>query len=153
MYFKRIEKILILFLLSVIFIGFTVGALADGASSCEANGTCTLKDAFKTGDGSNSDPLDSAASGANYDTAKDKTSPDFIIASVIQSVLSFLGVVFIVLMVYGGYLWMTAAGNDEQVEKAKDLITAAVVGVVIILAAYAISYFVISKMTAISLKT
>ena len=49
-------------------------------------------------------------------------------------------------IVYGGFLWMTAHGNEEQVTKAKNLITAALIGLVIILSAYAISVFVISKL-------
>ena len=46
-------------------------------------------------------------------------------------------------MVYGGYLWMTARGNEEEVTKAKNLIKAAIIGLIIVLAAYAISIFVI----------
>ncbi len=145
-------KILILFLISAVFIGSAMGVLAEEASSCAEGGQCTLKDAFRTGNESNKDPLDSAASAANYNIAKEKTSPDFIVAAVIQSVLSFLGIIFVVLMVYGGFLWMTAAGNDEQVEKAKNLITAAVIGVVIITAAYAISYFIISEVATKALR-
>lgn len=145
MYFKIIGKILILFLISIIFIGSAIGVFADEASTCAEGGQCTLKDAFKTDADGNKDPLDSAASAAKYNTAEAKTSPNFIIGVIIKSVLSFLGIIFVGLTVYGGFLWMTAAGNDERVEKAKNLITAAVIGVIIIAASYAISYFVISK--------
>jgi len=48
---------------------------------------------------------------------------------------------------------MTAAGNDEKVKKAKELIIESVIGVIIVIAAYAISYFVISTTTYSSLKT
>ena len=60
-------------------------------------------------------------------------------------VLSLLGVIFLVLMVYGGYLWMTAAGNEDKVTKAKNLMTAAIIGLIIVVGSYAISYFIISK--------
>lgn len=69
-----------------------------------------------------------------------------IIAVVIQTFLGFLGIIFVVLIIYGGYLWMTARGNEEQVNKAKDTIKRAAVGLVIILAAYSITYFVFNSL-------
>lgn len=91
--------------------------------------------------------LDSAAgpNGAGYDTTIQ--SPEPIIATVIKTLLSFLGVLFLILMVYGGFLWMTARGNDDQVKKSRDLIIAAVIGLIIVLISYAISIFVISSLT------
>lgn len=75
---------------------------------------------------------------------KDKT-PAELIGQVINGVLAFLGVIFLILMIYGGYLWMTAAGNETQVEKAKDIIRDSIVGLIIILAAYVITYFIMNK--------
>jgi RsiW-degrading membrane proteinase PrsW (M82 family) len=60
-------------------------------------------------------------------------------------------VVFLILIIYGGILWMTAAGNEEKVKKAKELITEALIGLVIVLAAYAISYFVLNQLVNASL--
>ena len=71
-----------------------------------------------------------------------------MIAKIINTVLSMLGVIFLILMLYGGYLWMTAAGKEERVTKAKNLITAAIIGVILVVSAYAISYFVIEKITS-----
>lgn len=65
-----------------------------------------------------------------------------VIGRVIGSALAFIGVIFFVLIVYGGFLWMTARGNDSQVGKAKDLIGAAIVGLAIVLMAYAITSYV-----------
>jgi len=89
--------------------------------------------------------LDKAAGsgGAGYKTA---TSVEDIISKIIQIALSFLGVVFLVLLIYGGFLWMNARGNEEQVTKAKNLITAAIIGLIIVISAYAISWYVISKL-------
>ncbi|MFA5129205.1 MAG: hypothetical protein WC445_04630 [Patescibacteria group bacterium] len=64
------------------------------------------------------------------------------IGSIISYALGFVGVVFLILMIAGGLMWMTAAGNDERVNKAKSLITNAVIGMVIVFSAYAITYFV-----------
>lgn len=69
------------------------------------------------------------------------------ISSIIGAVLSFVGVIFLVVMIYGGILWMTARGNEQRVDTAKNLIIDAVVGLVIVTAAYAISYFVTNLLT------
>jgi cbb3-type cytochrome oxidase subunit 3 len=61
---------------------------------------------------------------------------------IIGAILSFIGVIFLVLIIYAGILWMTASGNDQQVDKAKKLIIAAIIGLIIILAAYAITAFI-----------
>ena len=66
-----------------------------------------------------------------------------MIIFVINAILGLLGIIFLVLTLYAGFLWMTAAGNDEQVTKAKSILTAAIIGVVIIVAAYAITNFVL----------
>jgi len=102
-----------------------------------------LQDAFKTEN--KSLPFGSLVKGANYDTAV--TSPD-IVAFIINAVLSFLGIIFIILVIYGGYTWMVARGDAQKVTKAKDTITEAVIGLIIVFAAYAISYFVTSSLVS-----
>jgi len=69
-----------------------------------------------------------------------------IVGGVIQSGLSLLGLVFLVLMVYAGYLWMIARGDDAKVEKSKEIIKAAITGMIIVVSAYAITFFVVSKL-------
>jgi hypothetical protein len=66
-------------------------------------------------------------------------NPEDMIASIIQYILSFLGVIFIILVIYAGFLWMTAAGDEEQITKAKDIMISAVIGIVIVLSAYIIT--------------
>jgi len=68
-----------------------------------------------------------------------------LVARIIKSFLAILGTVAIVLIIYAGYLWMTAAGNEEQISKAKKLIANAVIGLIIILAAYSIATFIINS--------
>ncbi len=70
----------------------------------------------------------------------------YIIGSVISILISILGIIFLVLVLYAGYLWMTAGGNEKQVEKAKDVMIRATVGLVILLAAYSISNFVVQSL-------
>lgn len=67
-----------------------------------------------------------------------------LIGNVIGTALSMIAVIFFILMVYGGFLWMTAHGDSGQVDKAKDTIIAAVIGIIVVLASYAITNFVFS---------
>ena len=67
-----------------------------------------------------------------------------VVANVIMAFLSILGLVFIGLIVYAGYLWMTARGNKDRVEKAQDILKSAIWGIIITLSAYSIAYFVLN---------
>lgn len=71
--------------------------------------------------------------------------PRIIAARVINVVLGVLGTIATILIFYAGFLWMTAAGNDEQITKAKSIMSAAVIGLVIILASYSISTFFVNS--------
>lgn len=80
------------------------------------------------------------------EASKNTTSIQSFVGTIINAALGLLGTVFLVLLVYGGYLWMTAGGNEEDVGKAKKLIAQAILGLAVIMGAYAISYFVTSKL-------
>ncbi len=69
-----------------------------------------------------------------------------IAANIISWLLTFLGIIMVGLLIYGGYEWMTAGGNDDKVKEAQRTITNAIIGLAIILSAYAISYFVIQEL-------
>lgn len=70
-----------------------------------------------------------------------------MIGTVIKAALGMVGVVFLVLMVYAGYLWMIARGDEGKVEKAKNTIINSVIGIVIVVAAYAITYYVVNALS------
>jgi ABC-type Fe3+ transport system permease subunit len=65
-----------------------------------------------------------------------------IIGKLINAFISLFGVIFLLLMIYGGFKWMMASGKDEEVTKAKETIKAAITGLIIVLLAYAITYFI-----------
>lgn len=122
------KRILLISLIIVFFLPILVAAAASN-----------LQDAF-------SGPLLSDVSRkAGYSGAY---SAYDIIGLVVKGALSLLGVVFLILMVYGGYEWMTAHGDEQKVTKAKDTIRSAIIGLIVVLGAYAISYFVVSKLGA-----
>ena len=70
------------------------------------------------------------------------------LARLIKSAMSFLGIVAVVIVLIGGFMWMTAAGNDDRVKKAKQILGAGVIGLIIIMAAYAIASFVLNQLSA-----
>lgn len=67
---------------------------------------------------------------------------------IIMIVLSTLGVVFLALLLLAGFKYMTAAGDEEKVKEAIKQITQAVIGLVIILSAWGISYFILLRVRA-----
>jgi cytochrome bd-type quinol oxidase subunit 2 len=69
-----------------------------------------------------------------------------VVSTVINAFLSFLGIIFIILIITAGYNWMSARGDEQKVEKAKDTIQRAIIGLVIIVVAYAITYFVFQRL-------
>jgi len=69
-------------------------------------------------------------------------SPNAVAGKVLGQILSYVGVLFLGLMLYAGVLWMTAGGNEDAATKAKEIILAAVIGLIIVAAAYAITRFI-----------
>jgi hypothetical protein len=69
-----------------------------------------------------------------------------IVATVIKVILSLLALIFVSLMLYAGYLWMTAQGDSGQVDKARGIIMTAAIGLLIVVAAYSITSFVFSSL-------
>jgi len=68
------------------------------------------------------------------------------IADIIKIILGFLGVIFLVLILYAGFMWMTSAGNDEKIGKAKKTMVAAVIGAAIVLSAYLVTFFIVDAL-------
>ncbi len=83
--------------------------------------------------------------GYGYSPGSEKALPA-LVATIIKAFLGLLGVIFVTLIIYAGYGWMTAQGDEEKVKKAKDTLTQAIIGLIIITAAYAITYFVFSNL-------
>ena len=94
--------------------------------------------AYNFNDGSG---LNTTANGAGYDQSADaKTFLTSKIGIAISVVVSFIGIILLCLIIYGGYLWMTAMGNESQIDKAKEIIKNAIIGVIIVFCAYMITY-------------
>jgi len=83
--------------------------------------------------------LDAAATAAGLKT---DIPLEFKAGQIVGAILTLVGILFFVLMIYGGILWMTAGGNDTQIKNAQKTIVAAIIGLIIIASAYAITIFI-----------
>jgi hypothetical protein len=72
-----------------------------------------------------------------------------IIGKVVGAGLALIGVVFFLLIIYGGMTWMLAMGKEEKITEAKDMIFAAVIGLIIVLGAYAVTSLVANIFTKV----
>jgi len=107
--------------LSLLLVAFTLGSVTLASPALATGFTDGLSDAGTT---------------AGINTSQDLTS---IIGGIIGAVLAFLGVIFLCLTIYAGVIWMTAQGDPKAITKAREILTAAVIGLVISLASYAIA--------------
>ena len=78
------------------------------------------------------------------ETGLGERDPRLIASSVIKIILGFLGIIAVGLILLGGFKWMTAAGNEDKIDETKKIISAGVIGLVIILASYGIANFVLN---------
>ncbi|HOX97386.1 MAG TPA: hypothetical protein PL066_03505 [bacterium] len=119
--------------LIVLFLGFLAGIFSPFLTFASDYGTSEL------------------ASQLGYKTyAVDRDLMLAIVGKVIAGVLGFLGVVFLVGIVYYGFRWMTAGGKSDVVKVAKDGITNLVIGLILVLSAYAITSFILSILTNVN---
>lgn len=122
------KKIISCSLFFLLFFGlFTLVAQAQTVDpSYGLNATAGKVDAF------------SSQIGKTYDATFFATKA----GQLIGTLLAFVGVLFLILMIYAGLMWMTAGGNEQTVDKSKTLIINAIIGLVIVLAAYGITSFI-----------
>lgn len=124
---KNIVKYLIISLVTVfLFSGVAKAALLSDNTLKSLNDNTTL-----------------VQEGAGYDA---NTTVGSVVAMVIKAFLALLGVIFVILLIVAGFNWMTAAGDEEKINKAKDTIKAAVIGLIIIAASYSITYFIFENL-------
>ena len=82
-------------------------------------------------------------SGYNVSQTNEETFKNTII-DIISYILGFLGLLFVIMIIYSGFQWMMSGGNEEVINKAKSRIKASIIGVIIILSSWVIAYAVIS---------
>jgi len=118
------KKILLFFVIFISFFCITNFVLADQELSDSAL-----------------DQLKAGGEKANYNTESTSDPREFANLAI-RGILGLTASLSVGLIIYAGFLYMSSRGDESQVDKAKKLLTAAVIGLVIIFAAYSISYFV-----------
>jgi len=118
------KKIFSLFLLSSLFLIFSQVTLANGWRDKALEGG--LGEVGTTAYGQTGEPQDFRVT----------------LINIFRVILGLLGVILFALIVYAGFSWMTAAGNEDKIKKAKQTLSACVIGLVIILAAWGVTIFV-----------
>lgn len=78
------------------------------------------------------------------------TSPIVVALRVIQVALGLLGIIAISLIIYAGFLWMTSAGSEEKISQAKRILKQTIIGLLIILSSWGITYFVLQKLVGVT---
>lgn len=73
------------------------------------------------------------------------TDPRTMVGSIINIALGFMGVIAVVILLIGGFKWMTAGGNEDKVSEAKKMLGYGVIGLVIVLAAWGVATFVVDS--------
>ena len=129
------KKIIFISLFFVLMSVFSVSSIVNAQTQTTAgdptltglDATAGQVDAFKSQTGADK----------NYDTGWLSSR----VGDIISIILSFVGVVFFILIIYAGISWMTSQGNEQQITKAKGLLFNAIIGLVIVFAAYAIVSF------------
>ena len=76
--------------------------------------------------------------------------PRNIVVSIVQVILTFLAIVAVIIILIGGFKWMTAGGSEDKVAEARKMITAGVIGLAIVLGAFAIANFVINQLLEVT---
>ncbi len=90
--------------------------------------------------------LTTAADSADYGTAVELST---VVGRMISVILGLSGIIFLCLMVYAGILYLTANGEEANVKKAKQLITSAIIGIIIVMASYAITAYVVAALASV----
>ena len=108
---------------------------------------CFLLNIALAGEPPSFDPKDSGETDTSID-ALNLARADVIkvVLGLINTALTFLGVISLILIIYAGFKWMLAAGEEEEIEEAQDIIKGAVIGLVIVLASYGISRFIFDNL-------
>lgn len=111
---------------------------ADSCTRCAAGSECYV---------SGNCGAASGGSGIKLENPINATSVPQLVNSIVRSILGMVGALALFMFVYGGMLWMTSAGNTNRIEKGKETLTWATIGLVIIFASYAILSFIFTALS------
>ena len=76
----------------------------------------------------------------------DKYALQVAVASIIRFALALMGTGFLILILYGGFTWMSAQGNEEKVKQARSIIGNATIGLLIVITAFSLSTYLLDNL-------
>ena len=115
-------------------------ALATGNTSNTSNTGNTVNPWGNDSDGADLRDVVKSESGLG------NADPRAMAASLINVMLGFLGIIAVVIILLGGFKWMTAAGNEDKISESKKLLAAGVIGLIIILMSYGLAQLVLDQL-------
>jgi uncharacterized membrane protein YqaE (UPF0057 family) len=124
------KKILSLMILSLFFVPLLVANNAGANTSDDVFGL-----GYVTGEEGNGDGI-----------VLGNKDPRTMVTQIINVLLTLLGIVAVIIVLLGGFKWMTAGGNEDKVGEAKKILGAGVIGLVLILAAWGIAAFILNTL-------
>jgi hypothetical protein len=74
-----------------------------------------------------------------------RRSPIETVTRLINTAMIFLGIIAVAIILFAGFKWMTAGGSDDKIGEARKLMTSGVIGLIIILSAWGIAYFILEN--------
>ncbi len=120
---------------------------ADVLGSGDCDGACGAGDEQCSAD---CDPLGQCIFGE--ETILTSTDARTVLSRIINIILTLLGTVAVVIILFGGFKWMTSGGDESNIESAKKMMLAGVVGLAIVLTSYAIATFVINNLESATIE-
>jgi hypothetical protein len=128
------------FLSAIIFsLALTLFLAPSITRAQETGGTCVPPVG-----GPNTCPADSTGNSVNLSNPIGVKSVPELIGNIINAALGIVGSLALIMFIYGGFTWMLAAGNEKAVEKGRNILIWATVGLVVIFASYSLVNFIIN---------
>ena len=152
---KKIIFISLIILLSLSAIGITNAQACESNNDCSSSGVCIGGECIEplpvpdtTPEGVSTKELieakldATATMYAGYAPVTEESGIIDIIARIVKTILSLLGILVLIMIIISGFQWMTAGGNEETIGKAKKNITNAIIGLAIVISSYSLASFV-----------
>lgn len=130
---KSKKKSLVLLALSICFLFFLI------------NTPFVFADDFKL-------TFDDEAETLQKTTLLGKNDPATIAYGIINWALVFLGLITVIMIIISGFMWLFAAGNEEQIKKAQGILKGAIMGLLVIMASYGAASYIFTKIADITVQ-
>jgi hypothetical protein len=112
-------------------------------SSCSAKVKCCCPAAGTSVTGESTGGAPQAIAVVPIDNPLPVSNFQQLLGLIINAALGVIGSIALLILIYGGFIWLTAAGNDQQISQGRNILMWAAIGLIIIFTSYALVRFVI----------